>query len=157
MLKQKEASIIGTGIAFPVKFSQNRRDELLELSSETDLINESIHLIIHTRLGERYNNNEFGSNVRDLIFEPNDTVLRDLLYYSIVNALQRWEKRITILDVSFNDEQDNNTIWITIKYQVNSTHTVGSYVFPFVRDIMPMSEVIQGNKSFNLTSANTRK
>lgn len=156
MIKQKEASIIGTGISFPVKFSEGKNDQLLELASGVDVINQSIRLILGTRIGERFNNNEFGSNINDLIFEPNDMILKDLLYYSIVTALQRWEKRITIIDVTF-DEQNESLINIVITYKINSTHTVGSYVYPFVRNAMPMSEVIQGINTFNPTSANIRK
>ena len=156
MIKQKESNIIGTGISFPVKFSEGKNDQLLELASGVDVINQSIKLILGTRIGERFNNNEFGSNINDLIFEPNDLILKDLLYYSIVTALQRWEKRITIIDVVF-DEQNENLINIHITYKINSTHTVGSYVYPFVRNAMPMSEVIQGISTFNPTSANIRK
>ena len=156
MIKQKETEIIGTGIAFPVKFAENKNDQLLESASGVDVINQSIRLIIGTRIGERYNNNEFGSSVNDLVFEPNDLVLKDLLYYSVVSALQRWEKRISILDVNFDDQTDN-LINIVINYKINATHTVGSYVYPFVRNAMPMNEVIQGMSSFNLTSMNIRK
>ena len=156
MIKQKETEIIGTGIAFPIKFAENKNDQLLETAVGVDVINQSIRLIIGTRLGERYNNNEFGSSVNDLVFEPNDLVLKDLLYYSVVSALQRWEKRITILEVNF-DDQAENLINIIINYKINSTHTVGSYVYPFVRNAMPMNEVIQGMSSFNLTSMNIRK
>ena len=156
MIKQKETNIIGTGISFPVKFSEGKKDQLLDIATGVDVINQSIRLILGTRIGERYNNNEFGSNINDLIFEPNDLILKDLLYYSIVSALQRWEKRITILDINF-DEQNEHLIHIVINYKINSTHTVGSYVYPFVRNAMPMSEVIQGTKTFNPTSANIRK
>ena len=156
MIKQKETNIIGTGISFPIKFSEGKKDQLLDTASGVDVINQSIRLILGTRIGERYNNNEFGSNINDLIFEPNDLILKDLLYYSIVTALQRWEKRITILDINF-DEQSEHLIHIVINYKINSTHTVGSYVYPFVRNAMPMSEVIQGTRSFNPTSANIRK
>lgn len=156
MIKQKDSDIIGKGISFPIKFSEGKKDQLLDIATGVDVINQSIRLILGTRIGERYNNNEFGSNINDLIFEPNDLILKDLLYYSIVSALQRWEKRITILDINF-DEQNEHLIHIVINYKINSTHTVGSYVYPFVRNAMPMSEVIQGTKTFNPTSANIRK
>lgn len=156
MIKKKEEDIIGTGISFPITFAQSKNDQLLTLVSGVNVINQSIALILGTRIGERYNNNEFGSNVKDLVFEPNDTILKDLLYYSVVSALQRWEKRITILDVAFSNENEH-LINVTISYKINSTHTIGSYVYPFVRNAMPMSEVIQGNSTYNPTSMNIRK
>lgn len=156
MITQKDSSIIGVGISFPITFTQTKNDQLLDLASGTDVINQSISLILNTRIGERYNNNEFGSNVKDLVFEPNDIILKDLIYYSIVIPLQRWEKRITILDVQF-EEQNEHLINVMISYKINSTHVMGSYVYPFVRGAMPMSEVIQGANSYNPTSANIRK
>lgn len=156
MITQKETDVIGIGISFPVTFTQTKNDQLLDVASGSDLINQSLSLIIGTRIGERYNNNEFGSSVQDLVFEPNDIILKDLLYYSVVTAIQRWERRITILDVQF-EEQSDSLINILISYKINSTHTIGSYVYPFVRNAMPMNEVIQGTRTYNPTSANIRK
>lgn len=150
--------VIGVGLSSPVTFASVKNDQLLVLASGSDVISQSIRTIIDTPLGSRVNNNEFGSNVRDLIFEPNDTILKDLLYYAIVTALQRWERRISITGVKFateNDSQDvpPNQINITISYIINATHQAGSYVYPFVKNAMPYNQVIQGSSNFNLTSS----
>jgi phage baseplate assembly protein W len=149
--------VIGTGLASPVQFASIKNNQLLVLSSGSDVISQSIRTILDTPLGSRVNNNEFGSSVRDLIFEPNDIILKDLLYYAIVVALQRWEKRISITSVKFATEDNDsaipsNQINITITYIINATHQAGSYVYPFVKNSMPYSQVIQGNSNFNLSS-----
>lgn len=155
----KVDAVIGVGISNPVTFAQSKNDQLLNLSSGPAAIGDSIKMILDTPKGSRVNNNEFGSDVRNLIFEPNDTILTSLLYYAVVTAVQRWERRITVTDVSFYTPVDSsmqplnpNLINIVIKYIINATHQQGSYVYPFVKNAMPMDQVIQGNNSFNLTS-----
>jgi phage baseplate assembly protein W len=153
--------VIGTGLASLLQFSSIKNNQLFILSSGPDVISQSIRTILDTPIGSRVNNNEFGSSVRDLIFEPNDIILKDLLYYAIVVALQRWEKRISITSVKFVTENDNNAIPsnqinITISYIINATHQAGSYVYPFQKNSMPYSQVIQGSSNFNLTSMSNR-
>lgn len=149
--------VIGKGIKYPVKFGVFKHSQLFELSSGPDKINESIKMIFDTPIGSRYNNPNFGSNLNYLIFEPNDTILKDLLYYSVHDSLSRWEKRITIKNISFQTfETDSsinpNQINIRVEYIINATHQQGSYVYPFVKNAMPMSEIIQGRQAFNLGS-----
>lgn len=150
---------IGVGIQNPMAFGQSKNDQLLNLTSGPAAIGESIKMILDTPKGSRVNNNEFGSDVRNLIFEPNDTILTSLLYYAVATAVQRWERRITIVDVAFFTPADENgqainpnLINIVIKYIINATHQEGSYVYPFVKNAMPMDQVIQGSPSFNLTA-----
>ena len=163
--QSNQSKVIGVGIDFPIGFAQSRNDQLLNLSGDIPEIHQSIQLILDTRRGERYNNPEFGSDVPSLVFEPNDTILKDLLYYSVVTAIQRWEKRITVTQVKFLDpsmntdvsvDQQEHVIRIIITYIINSSQTVGSYVYPFVRNAMPMSNVVQGRESFNLASYSTK-
>jgi phage baseplate assembly protein W len=156
----KVDAVIGTGIAFPVSFSSSKGTQLLETISGPESIGESLLLILDTPQGSRVNNNEFGSNVRSLVFEPNDLILTRLLYYAVVTAIQRWEKRITITNISFYTPITSsraiinpNLINIVITYVINATHQTGTYVYPFVKGAMPMSQVIQGSPSFNLTSS----
>jgi hypothetical protein len=92
-------------------------------------------------------NPEFGSLLSSLIFEPNDQLLRDLLWLYTVEALERWEQRIQITQVTFPSELndiDNAIIRIRIAYQVRQTSVAGSYVFPFQRYPEPMSQVVTG-------------
>ncbi len=89
------------------------------------------------------------------VFEPNDLLLRSLLYYTISDALQRWERRITVTSITFQgtDEDSSinpNQLNIIINYKVNSTHQVGSYVYPFTLGGMPYNELVIGKTASNL-------
>lgn len=131
---------IGTGPAFPWSFSGVGSIRTVTTTNGVEKINQSIHLILTTRPGDRIMLPEFGSRLPDCVFEPNDQILKDLLYIYTVGALQRWEKRISISAVTFpytDQDVENGIIRIRINYVILSTNTPGSYVFPFQRQPMP--------------------
>lgn len=137
-------TVIGKGINFPVTFSSDpKKNKLLETVEGTSVISQSIHVILSTPIGSRIMNPFFGSRVMSLLFAPNDIITRDLLYYYTIEALQKWEKRITVQNIAFEyDRLNENYIGIVITYVINSTHTPGSYVFPFELGGEPMASLL---------------
>lgn len=148
---QEMEKIIGTGIQYPVEFSDNGQNELLKLQSGVGVINQSIFTILSTRIGERYNSPEFGSNLFTLIFEPNDKITKDLCYYYTKVALDRWEKRITVSSVDFvYNPEDEHFMGIYINYIVNETNIPGSYVYPFSVGGAPFSSLNVGTMKLGI-------
>jgi phage baseplate assembly protein W len=147
MITQAEKSAItGTGIAYPITFSVNGQAELLSLTTGSALINQSIHTILATRVGERYNNIEFGSKIPELLFEPYDNITKDVAYYYATTALKRWERRVSINGVKFVvDTTDDSFMGIWIGYIELETGNTGSYVFPFTTSGEGMSTLNIGN------------
>lgn len=85
---------------------------------------------------------EYGSRLPYLVFEPDDEILHVLLKTETADALRRWEKRITITGVSTEDDPDRNTVGIEIDYVINLTHSIGSYVYPFQKGALPLSQTV---------------
>jgi hypothetical protein len=142
---QEMEKIIGTGIKYPIGFSDNGQNELLELQSGVGVINQSIFSILSTRIGERFNNPEFGSNLHTLLFEPNDSITKDLCYFYTKSSLERWEKRITVDSIDFvYYVGDDHFIGIYIRYTINQTNIPGSYVYPFSVGGAPVSSLNTG-------------
>jgi phage baseplate assembly protein W len=138
---------IGIGPAFPFSLTGSGSIQTVATANGITKINESIHLILTTRPGERIMNPEFGSRIMDLVFEPNDAILQDLLYLYTAEALQRWERRISLEQVLFpTNEQDiaNGIIREKIVYIIRQTNITGSYVFPFARYGATMSALVSG-------------
>jgi phage baseplate assembly protein W len=130
---------LGKGLRFPFAFQ--RRSGGAQVSTVTSLdhahIHESILQILGTRPGERFMNPEFGSRIKDLVFEPNDFVLKGLIRRYVIDAIERWEKRVYVTDVSFDDTPetvDANTIPVRISYRVIDTQVEGNLVWPFCRE-----------------------
>jgi hypothetical protein len=140
--------VIGNGIDFPLRFSASSQVGTIEESNAGERIQDSIHLILATRIAERPFNLEFGSRLPELVFEPNDEILKKLLIHYTVEALQRWEKRIKIVHVHILEDYyvDINTLGINIQYVIRNSHIEGSYVYPFVRDGMPTSDLYTGSE-----------
>lgn len=132
---------LGKGLKFPFAFA--KRSGGPQISTVTTAnhahIHESILQILGTRPGERFMNPEFGSHVRDLVFESNDTVLKGLLQHYIIDAIEQWEKRIVVTDVSFDDSSeviDSYTLYICISYRIIDAQVDGNIIWPFCREML---------------------
>jgi len=128
--------VIGQDIDFPLRFTNGNTVGTIPQSNAGERINDSIHLILATRIGERLFNPEFGSKLPELVFEPNDAVFKRLLVFHTSDALKRWEKRIEILNVTIieNLDGDGNMVGVHIQYRIRNSHIKGSYVYPYVRE-----------------------
>jgi phage baseplate assembly protein W len=84
-------------------------------------INNSIENILLTGYGERMFLPYFGSPLGYIVFESLNTVNGERILDEIIEAIKRWEKRITILEneVELNILKDQNTITIVIPYIIN--------------------------------------
>ena len=139
--------IIGTWIKFPLSTPvDSPKNILLETKTGIDVIYQSIYLILSTRLGERFNNPEFGSKLFNLLFEPRDEFLNSLIRMHVVDAIKRWERRITITAVDIQ-EVDEHQLNVKINFIINKTRSEGSYVYPFQQNPMPENELVQGKSS----------
>ena len=130
---------LGKGLRFPFGF--HRRSGGTEVSVATSQehahIHESILQILGTRPGERFLQPEFGARLKDLAFEPNDTVLRGLVRHHVIDAIKRWEKRVVVTGVTFDESpatKDRNLLLVRISYRVIRTQVPGNLVFPFYRE-----------------------
>ncbi len=131
--------ILGKGLGFPFGFE--RRSGGARVSSATttehEHIHESIIQILGTSPGERFMRPEFGSRLRSLVFEANDEVLKGLIRHYIVEAIKRWDKRVVVTAVTFDqspEEIDRHVLPVRISYRVIQTQVEGNLVYPFHRE-----------------------
>jgi phage baseplate assembly protein W len=120
---------VGSGWAFPVGVDATGRIALA--SGERD-IEQAIQLILRTYPGERPMRWEFGSRLRDHIFDgangDNATAIGDEVHA----ALLRWEPRVVVTDVDVTPDPDvPSTLYIDIHYTVKTTNDPRNLVFPF--------------------------
>jgi len=141
--------IIGNGINFPMEFTTSKKIGTIKESNAGERISDSIHLILATRIGERPFNPEFGSRLPELVFEPMDDGLKELLRHYTVDALSRWEKRISIEQVTLteNYQGNQNAIGIAVYYSIRNSHIRGSYVYPFTLGGMDTKEQYTGSEA----------
>ncbi|NUP31736.1 MAG: GPW/gp25 family protein, partial [Streptomycetaceae bacterium] len=89
-------------------------------------------LILGTAPGERPMRPEFGCAVHDYVFAPADVGTAGQLAYEVRLALERWEPRIDVAEVSVRfDAVDDGVLYIDIRYAIRGTNDPRNLVFPF--------------------------
>ena len=93
-------------------------------------------MILAWTYGTRFFLNEFGSRNEELLEEPTDGILASLLEDLTRDALETWEKRIEVGNVTAEKSiVDRGLIEISIAYRVRATERTETYVYPFYYQI----------------------
>ena len=122
-------SIIGTGIAFPMRLGTLGD---LALSDGEDSVRDAITIILGTSPGERLMRPEFGCRVHELVFDSVDALTAGRSEHEVRVALDRWEPRIDVLDVAVNaSSQLDGVLRIEIAYRLRASNDVRNLVYPF--------------------------
>lgn len=129
MANKFDASFLGAGWGFPFKINSKGN---VSVSSFERSIAESIRLIIGTAKGERIMRPDFGCDINELVFAPNNSNTRSLIAYYIEEALIKWEPRINLKKVeAVSNENDEARIDINIEYEVREVNSYFNNVYPF--------------------------
>ena len=133
----KQAAIVGKGIAFPLKVSLQ---STIYLSADIINIEESIRIILNTKIGERVYRPDFGSRLDELVFAPMNTETLLLTRLAVQEALEKWEPRIILEGVyvevapsavTLDPDPELGKLNIIIQYRCKGYHDIRSMVYPF--------------------------
>ncbi len=128
---------LGAGWAFPLRTDATGSIALVRREREVE---ESIRIILGTAPGERPMRPEFGCAIHDLVFAPADATTAGQLAYHVRLALERWEPRVDLEDVTVRfDAVDAGTLLIDIRYSLRDTNDPRNLVFPFY--VIPSHEL----------------
>lgn len=117
---------IGKGLIFPVQISTTGSPVLY---TGLPLIRSSLALILGWD-GDRMFLPEFKSKLPDLLEEPNDIVLENLVEFLVKEQITQWEKRVTLLEVAATTV-DNTKMEVKITYRIKNTNLGESLIYPF--------------------------
>lgn len=121
--------ITGKGWQFPPQLGPD--GSLALVGGETE-IEQAILIILRTAPGQRVMRPEFGCDLHDLVFMPNNSDTASRVGRAVRQALGRWEPRITVRRVDvLPDADDPARLLIDIQYEIRSTHNRRSLVYPF--------------------------
>jgi len=119
---------IGVGWAFPITSTWGR----ITSNGGEDRIHQSMTLILATTVGERVMLPSFGSRLKELVFAPVNSATLQLASTYAREALEQWEHRIVVDDVSTGvDRAAANRALITVTYHLRDTNIPGNMVYPF--------------------------
>jgi uncharacterized protein len=122
------ADIIGSGVAFPLRLDARGA---LALAHGDASIREAIAVILGTARGERPMRPEFGCGVHELVFETVDALTIGRIEREVRVALDRWEPRIQVTDVTVDAADGGAELRVEIGYVLRGTNDVRNLVHPF--------------------------
>jgi phage baseplate assembly protein W len=139
-----EDSYLGRGWSFPPSFQApallpaNRPNTIRYevggvdmVAGQTD-IEQSLHILLTTRLGERVLAPDFGCDLHPLVFEPLNAATAARFEDLVLTAVLYHEPRIELLDVTATQPpEETGLVLLDLHYQVRSTNSRHNYVYPF--------------------------
>ena len=111
---------LGRGWSFPFRWDGSTG--AVAMSAHEDNIRESMSIILGTRPGERQMLPEFGCRIHEIMYTPNSAANASLVAYHVRHALERWEPRIDVVQVTAEPKMDGR-LDVKVRYTVKSTQT----------------------------------
>jgi phage baseplate assembly protein W len=69
---------------------------------------------------------EFGCGLKRFLFEPNTATTRELIRERIIQAITRWEPRVTLQDVIVQaDDENSRLVEIAVMFRLVATQAPG--------------------------------
>jgi uncharacterized protein len=128
---QNRQDIIGIGWAFPPRFDREAAAPVMV--SDIQDIQESLHILLSTSLGERVMQPLYGCNLSDYQFEAVNTTFLTQIESIVERAILYYEPRIVLekLDITAPDSFDliEGVLRIFLEYTVSGTNTRFNLVY----------------------------
>lgn len=120
-------AFLGRGWSFP----PNLTDGGVEMVAYEEDIEQSLRVLFNTSPGERVNRYDYGCPLRRYAFEPVTTETTAQMRNDITRTIILFEPRITLEDVSFEEQPEKGVLLIRLTYTVIRTNNRNNMVYPF--------------------------
>ena len=125
-------AFLGKGWGFPPTFNKGKKG--VEMTSDVQDIEQSLTILLSTRVGERVMQHRYGCNMEKLLFEPLDTTLQAYMQDLVKTAILYFEARIILNKVSLDPEVNEGRIMINVDYTIASTNSRYNFVYPYYKE-----------------------
>lgn len=97
-----------------LSFSKNAVSKDVGRKVDVGAVKQGMKNIIYTSIGERLFNPGFGSQMREMLFEPVDNASASVISKLITQCLENYEKRVTthLVDVKANEKADGYNVTV---------------------------------------------
>jgi len=92
-------------------------NDLIGLKNEV-AISRSIRNLVFTIPGEKFFNQNFGSEISQSLFENIDEISASIIKEQIESTIINYEPRVSLIDVLVSPHYDNNEFNVTIQYRI---------------------------------------
>jgi hypothetical protein len=104
-----------------ITFKKHPVTDDLVVSKDASAIKQAVVNLLLTNKGERLMNPEYGSNIRSYLFEPLDYGTAAQITGNIRYTIDRWEPRISVIDLKASPNFDDNGFDVVMTYEVRGT------------------------------------
>lgn len=115
----------------------NRTSKKIEMSSNTQSINECLGILLRTIPGEMLGDPDWGCNLIERIFMFNGVVVKPLIVEDILNAIEAYEPRITVYESDIDIVQTDRSVQIYLNYTIKETGEVNEFNMEVTSDDNP--------------------
>lgn len=105
----------------------NRTTRKIELSTNTKSINECLGILLRTRPGELLGDPDYGCYLIDRVFSYQGLVVDELIKEDILNAVQKYEPRVTMTTNDITLVTENRVLKIYLQYVIKETGEINGY------------------------------
>ena len=91
------------------------------VSKDASAIKQAIVNVLLTNKGERLMNPRYGSDIRRFLFEPLDYGTAFQIKGNIRDTLERFEPRISVIDIKCTPNFDDNGFDVEMTYEIRGT------------------------------------
>lgn len=121
---------LGRGLPFPITLTNGKAD----LIYGPELVKSDIRILLSWQYGTKFYLYDFGSKIEQLLYEPNTVVLKNLLNQYVIDPINKWEKRINLVDSAIITVT-HEKIMIKLTYRFINSNIEDSFIVPFYRTI----------------------
>lgn len=107
------------------------------LSENTKSINECLGILLRTRPGELLGDPEYGCFLLDRIFRYNGLIIEPILKEDIINAIEKYEPRISLNSNDITIVTENQEVQIYLTYEIKETGEINDYNLEISADDNP--------------------
>jgi phage baseplate assembly protein W len=116
---------IGLGVRF------TNLDSIFQtIYTTNEQVKENLKTLLLTRIGERYMQPSFGTNLLNIVFEPNTEQIKEVISDILIDPINTWLPYIVIENLNVTTAEDDPTlpyhVSISLTYTINdfSTDTI---------------------------------
>jgi len=102
-------------------FTANPQTGDVATVKDADSVKRGIKNILLTAPFERLFQPEVGSGIKNMLFEPMTPLTEQRLSDACRDAIDAWEKRASVIDITVISEEEYNRYRVAIKFSINNS------------------------------------
>lgn len=106
---------------FNLLFTKHPVTADVTVKSDEEAVKQSLRNLVSTRNYERPFHPEIGCQIHALLFENFNPVTAQVMKKTIFDTINKFEPRVTILDVVIRERADNNDITCDLIFRLNNS------------------------------------